>query len=198
MASLLETYGVTPVTICRHPLDVLISILHFCRYEAQTAQWLDGEGGNEETITGATPLSTAFADYALSERARSLLAISAEWAASGSSYVRYEELVRCTEETLRGLPALSCVASEDLQAAIQANSLDNLRTTSSNNHYWQGKPGLWQSLVSAPLANQIAREHQAVFQRLGYGVEEAKNLDDHDVLQLWNQLSAPCDGKSSS
>ena len=29
------------LTICRHPLDTLISILHFCRFEPQTASWLD-------------------------------------------------------------------------------------------------------------------------------------------------------------
>lgn len=45
ISTLLESHGFQVLTIARHPLDVLISILHFSMFEPQTACWLDGEGG---------------------------------------------------------------------------------------------------------------------------------------------------------
>jgi hypothetical protein len=63
----------------RHPLDVLISILHFAQYEPATRRWLDGEGGNETSLLGADPTSEAFLAYALSGRASALFEVSAEW-----------------------------------------------------------------------------------------------------------------------
>ena len=39
----LNEHGFHVVTVARHPLDVLISILHFCIYESESEQWLLGE-----------------------------------------------------------------------------------------------------------------------------------------------------------
>ena len=74
----LESGGFRVVVLARHPLDVLISILHFALTD-QTLRWLEGEGGNERPIFGAMPRSTAFTDYATGPRAKALLAISHEW-----------------------------------------------------------------------------------------------------------------------
>jgi hypothetical protein len=44
----LDRNGIVPLSMCRHPLDILISILHFCQYEPQTSQWIDSRGGSEK------------------------------------------------------------------------------------------------------------------------------------------------------
>src|SRR5438093_10973655 len=76
--SLLERHGFRSVALVRHPLDVLISILHFALH-APTARWLEGEGGDEGPIYGAMPRSTAFLEYAAGTRATALLSVSREW-----------------------------------------------------------------------------------------------------------------------
>ena len=82
------------LTICRHPLDTLISILHFCRFEPQTASWLDGKGGDESSIIGKTPASNAFLNYSVSERAQRLLSISSQWKQlEECPVIQYEKLV---------------------------------------------------------------------------------------------------------
>src|SRR6516162_1611480 len=63
------------LVLSRHPLDVLISILHFCLRDP-TARWLEGECGSERGIYGAMPTSTAFMDYATGPRANALLSVT--------------------------------------------------------------------------------------------------------------------------
>src|SRR3954470_22779750 len=40
----LKEHGFRVVTVARHPLDVLISILHFCIYDSESEHWLLGAG----------------------------------------------------------------------------------------------------------------------------------------------------------
>src|SRR5436305_300595 len=51
----LAAHRFTVVALCRHPLDVLVSVLHFCRHEPLTHRWLGGEGGCECGLYGALP-----------------------------------------------------------------------------------------------------------------------------------------------
>src|SRR4051812_30505375 len=53
----LAEQGFRVVTVARHPLDVLISILHFCIYESESEQWLAGAGGSEAEVFAAMPRS---------------------------------------------------------------------------------------------------------------------------------------------
>ena len=88
--------------LARHPLDVLVSILHFASHEPQTARWLDGEGGDESSILGAEPASAAFLASATGPRARALLAVTPEWWPHGGVAVRYEDAVGSPEAALEG------------------------------------------------------------------------------------------------
>ena len=72
-------YGFRVVVMVRHPLDVLISILHFSLHDRATARWLDGEEGNERPIFGAMPRSCAFREYVLGKRAAALLSVTPQW-----------------------------------------------------------------------------------------------------------------------
>ncbi|MGE3821025.1 MAG: hypothetical protein AB7I30_16555, partial [Isosphaeraceae bacterium] len=93
----LEADGVRVVMVCRHPLDVLISILQLARFTPETGMWLLGEGGTESGIQGVRPRSEAFLRYATGPRASALLHLSGAWRqVPGTITVRYEELVADT------------------------------------------------------------------------------------------------------
>jgi hypothetical protein len=141
-------------------------------------------------LIGQTPVSDAFEQYVVSEWAGALLDVSAEWIAAGVEYVRYESLVQDTVATLRTVGIVQQVPDAALTEAIHANTLTNLRPTSSNYHYWQGKAGLWQSLIGRDFADRIYQRHRAVFDRLGYDVIAAQPLEQDRILDVWNRLAA--------
>ncbi len=189
--SLLDRHQFRVVVLSRHPLDVLVSILHFAPHEPQTARWLEGEGGNEVPIFDVPPSSRAFLEYATGPRAAALLGVSHEWRqAIGCHCIRYEDLVRDPAAELRrlgevlGRPA----APETIARAIAANSLENLRATSQNQHFWNGQPGLWKALIPAAEARRIARAHSTVFEGGGYQCDPDENLDHGRADANWFQL----------
>src|SRR5205823_5235439 len=90
----LSEHGFRVVTVARHPLDVLISILHFCIYESESEKWLLGAGGSEAEIFAAMPRSRSFIEYAKGPRAAELLAVTPDWwGQPGVIGVRYEDCV---------------------------------------------------------------------------------------------------------
>ena len=115
------------VTLSRHPLDVLISILHFASVNpSTTAYWLGKRGGSEAGIANATPRSPAFLEYAVSPRAKLLLSISPSWATvKDCLVVRYESLV---QDPIRQLSMvcdlLRPAPVEAVQYAAHANTLE--------------------------------------------------------------------------
>jgi hypothetical protein len=105
MAELIDKHHLFPLVITRHPLDVLISILHFSRFAPETRHWLSGSCGSEDAIRGASPGDASFIRYCLSERAEALLSVSVDWAGrTATPYpvqsVRYESLVASPVPTL--------------------------------------------------------------------------------------------------
>ncbi|HTO24689.1 MAG TPA: hypothetical protein VMJ49_02235 [Gaiellaceae bacterium] len=166
----LRRHGFSVAVLARHPLDVLVSILHFAPHEPQTARWLDGEGGSEEPLLGADPASPAFLAYATGPRAKALLSVTPEWWPHADARARYEDLVADPPgelgrivEALGGEPAVSPAA------AVEAASFGRLRDEAANMHFWQGRPGLWNELVPTRYALEIAAAHPAMLD-LGYTV----------------------------
>ena len=154
------------VTIFRHPLDTLLSILQFtCRNP--THRWLEGEAGSEQSIFGVMPRSDAFINYAASRRAEALLSVSGEWArVPGVNQVGYEALVNDTRgEMNRLLETLGLVMRRSLDSVIEENSMS--RTMSPDHplylHSWQGKPNHWKKLLTTIEANAIAEHLQLFF-----------------------------------
>ena len=81
-----EVVIVTPI---RHPLDALLSMLHFAQFEPQVAQWL---GGNHlRDVLGCDPTSRAFREFALGNGARALLQVSVDWAPHAALTVRFRD-----------------------------------------------------------------------------------------------------------
>jgi Sulfotransferase domain len=158
-AARLEQQGFRVVTVARHPLDVLISILHFCIYESESEQWLLGAGGTEAEIFGAMPRSRVFVEYATGPRASELLHVTTDWWGQPNTVgVRYEDLVGDTgRELQRIINAIGPARCESLTQAVEASAMGRLRPTTTNNHFWQGRPGLWRHLLPAPEANEIAK-----------------------------------------
>ena len=190
----LEAFGFHVVVLVRHPLDVLISILHFAfHYSAgdETQRWLEGEDGNERPIFAAMPRSTAFLDYATSRRVEALLAVGQEWwRYPGCHQVRYENLLRRPEETLNQLVGqLGARLSKPIPEALAATTIDRLRKmTGVKGHFWQGKEGLWRSLLPAAEATRIAEAHAAVFADLGYVCDPDPGLDGAQADANWVRL----------
>lgn len=171
-AELLAAQGFRVVTIARHPLDVLLSILQFSTNETQTTQWLAGAGGDELAIRGRSADSTEFLLYATGPRARALLSVTPDWwVQPGVLGVRYEDLVR---DPLQGLqPVLEALGPvlTPLAQVLPTVSIDRLRQTSVNNHFWKGQPGHWRELLPMDTARLIQATQADLFRCLGYSVD---------------------------
>jgi hypothetical protein len=184
---LLEQFGFSVAVVARHPLDVLVSILHFAPHEPQTARWLDGEGGDEAQLIGADPTDPAFFRYATGPRAKALLSITPEWWALADAHIRYEDLVEDAPVALArlvdqlGRPPL-VPASE----AAESVSFDELDGEAANLHFWQGRPRLWTEVVPTAVALDIAAAHPWM-RTLGYTV----GLDAATARDRWSTLLRP-------
>ena len=170
LLELFERHAIRPVTIVRHPLDTLISILHFCTTWPGTSRWFGGRGGNEDMIRGCLPTSPAFLDYATGPRARALMAISLEWWSCASCHnLCYERLA---EDPLTELSRLGNflepVSPQVIQSAIDGNSLEKTRPKVANQHHWVGTSAHWKRLIPASVAGQIASAHAMHVELLRY------------------------------
>jgi hypothetical protein len=159
------------ITIARHPLDVLLSILHFSQHEPQVLYWLDGQAFDRPgRLVGASPTSPAFLDWATGDGAAGLLAVTSSWWSDPAVLrLRYEDLVGDTDETMAALAADIGLGGEAPKAnakRIQELVLRGL----PNHHRWRGKPGGWRDLLPADVATTIRDAHRATFDALGYDV----------------------------
>jgi hypothetical protein len=181
----LEQYGFSVGAIARHPLDVLVSILHFAPHEPQTARWLDGEGGDEAQLFGADPASYAFLTYATGPRAKALLSVTPEWWDHADARTSYESLVDDPADELgRMLEALGEPPLVSPAEAVEAVSFERLREEATNQHFWQGRAGLWQDLVPTRHALAIASVYPEML-RLGYTV----GVDAPTARARWSALA---------
>lgn len=185
--ALLRRYGFSVAVLARHPLDVLVSILHFAPHEPQTARWLDREGGDESELVGADPTSASFLTYATGPRASALLSVTPEWWRIADARARYEDLVAAPAAELErvvhqlGVPPLVPVE----QAAVAVRFVD-LRREATNEHFWQGRPGLWRHLLPVDVARAIAAAQPAVA-ALGYEVDPG-DVTPELSRERWSEL----------
>jgi SAM-dependent methyltransferase len=194
LLDLLHEHGFATVALARHPLDILVSILHFAQHEARTARWLNGEGGNEGSLVGVDPVSEAFRRYATGTRAHALLGLTVEWWRSGSLDigVSYEQLVAAPEEELARIEELIVQPPRaPLAEALALNSLERLRSQGTSRHFWRGQPGLWRRLIPVGSAVEIAAAHRESFETLGYEPDADPGLTPADALANWHALAQP-------
>jgi hypothetical protein len=191
----LRASGCLPVAIARHPLDVLISILQFSQREPETARWIDARGGTEAMLRGTHPCSSAFLRYATSERAEVLLGLTRQWwQLDHTCRVRYESLVEDAPCMLSDVCAqLHAHPRRSPGDVVAENTLDRLRPTSRNNHFWKGTPGFWRRLLPAPLARTIARAHTEHFTALGYACDPDESLTQRAARRHWRRAQSRAD-----
>jgi len=174
-----------PIVIARHPLDVLVSVLHFVRYEPETAEWLGGNCEIPSTLRCASPASVEFLDYALSYGAENLLCVSYQWWHDNSAIkVRYEDMVADIAEQI-GYIADQLSVSRPPPEKIPANVFQSMRAA-PNRHGWQGRPGLWKELIPFADATRILEHHRRLFDFLGYSVERS-SLTAHEARANWQR-----------
>jgi hypothetical protein len=170
LQSFLRDNGFRVVVPKRHPLDVLISVLHFVRREPLTARWLEGNAEIPVAFAGETPCSSGFERYACGWGAENLLSVSYQWSFDAQSAVTsYESLVRAPEQSFSALIETLGADPADITRALSANPFAFLKNT-PNKHAWQGSPGLWRTLIPWPVARRIQFRHRQVFDRLDYDV----------------------------
>ena len=191
LRALLDRHGCSVVVLARHPLDVLVSILHFASHEPATDLWLDGEAGSEARLRGADPTSPAFVEYAKSPRARALLSVTPEWWGHADACVRYESLVADPAGELgRIAAALGAPTLVSPAEAVESVRFERLKAEAPNQHFWQGRVGLWQELLPTAVALEIAEAHPGM-RRFGYTV----GVDNRTALARWRAVAVPVDGQ---
>jgi hypothetical protein len=186
----LEAHRFRIITISRHPLDTLISILHFASVHRGTATWFGRRGGSEAGIVNSMPRSRAFLDYASSDRAKMLLSISPSWAPVPDCLtVRYESFVQDTAQQLSALcTALRPAPVQAIQHAVQTNTMEKQRSLVVNQHCWQGQPNLWKRLLTSREAHQLADFHKPFFETFGYVCDPDPGLTDQEADANWYAL----------
>ncbi len=178
------------ITIARHPLDVLISILHFCTTWPGTSRWCGGLCGTEDSIRGVLPASSEFQAYATGPRARALLSVTRDWwGVPDCRTLHYERLVNDPRAELERLAGtLEPVAPLAIENAVDGNCFERLRPRAQNQHYWQGTPGHWKRMLPAPVAIEIALAHAPSFTLLDYACQPDENLTSAQADIYWLSL----------
>ena len=195
----LDEHGFHLITLCRHPLSVLISILHFAPHHPDTVRWLEGEGGNESSILGVLPRSRAFLDWASGPRARALLSVTPEWWTRNDIIrVRYEALHQDPLAILEHFcPELHVKPVRPLDEAVEIYSLQRIRDVRNDHHAWKASPDLWKLMLPKREAEQIATAHGDIFKALDYECNADATLDDSqadlnwlnaEFASIWEQL----------
>ncbi|MGP8120044.1 MAG: hypothetical protein ACLP8B_05890 [Xanthobacteraceae bacterium] len=179
--------GFRILALARHPLDVLLSVLHFVRKERQVDRWLDGQALIPPALSSATPVSSAFRQYALSEGAAALLNVSASWwSKEGVLRARYEDLVAAPEVEFGRLVAALGGSERSLQQALARFRLEFFQSL-PNRHGWRGQSGMWRQLITPLAALQIYWRHRADFRALGYDIRPYL-LSARSALSNWNAM----------
>jgi hypothetical protein len=190
LLSYLDEFGVTPVSIARHPLDVFLSVLHFASHEPATRRWLGAD--LTRPLVGQGPTTAAFREFVLGEGAARLLAVTtAWWSRPDTIRIRYEDLSDDGPGTLEDLGVqLGWAPHASLDVAVAAGDFTIFQAM-PNHHGWQGRVGLWGRLVDADLAREAFEVHRDAFAILGYDLDLNPNRTTDEIHAAWQELMIP-------
>ena len=190
LETLLEQAGVRMVTLSRHPFDVLISILRFAQTEPDTVGWLWGKGGDEEGLLDVDPSSEEFAQWAMSERALNLLAVTTSWLDSEKvAQVSYERLVKSPEEEVaRLLERLSLVPLRPIDEAVRRCTPELVNGRKHIQHTWTATYDLWREVIPPQLADQLTACYGHQLQQLGFDPVLKSSGDSNTARSQWQAL----------
>lgn len=182
IAASLHRQRVIVVTPQRHPIDTLLSMLHFAQFEPDVSHWLGGDYLVD--LPGCDPTSRAFREFALGDGAAELLAVSVGWSTHAHAAIRYGQLAEDPLTILahEGLGPYRIVGGEaQIRAAA---SFEGFRST-GNMHGWMGRAGYWRGFVPEELAEAIRERHAAAFAAGSFGIDGAKELSPQEIRVAW-------------
>lgn len=178
------------LAIARHPLDVLLSVLHFAPHEPATNNWLLGDCCIPSSFGEVAPTSTEFLDYCLSRGAENLLLITYQWWHDPAAIkVRYEDLVRDPVKAFSGIATALGEPTNGLSQALDDINLASFKAA-PNKHGWRGSPGHWRTMIPRSIARRVEQRHARIFDVLGYSIPDY-NLDDATARATWERLRVP-------
>ncbi len=193
----LSMQGIKVITIARHPLDTLLSILHFIQHEPKVARWMDGAGKIDFSLAGKSPTSSEFLNYAIGNGAKALLDVTRQWWQLPETLcIRYEDMVINPHETLSQLfQSIEQYPILPIYKILELNTLARFQAT-PNHHGWQGRPGLWRELIPASTAMAIYEAHPDLFKTLGYVCDPDWNLSEVEATARWKEICVRPLGKT--
>lgn len=159
------------ITIARHPLDILASILQFSQYCDEVDQWLDGNAGKISALKDSNATCDQFKEFALSPEYAHLLGVTLDWWADPSSKrLRYEELVSKPQKLFYALCKDYGCKRRDVKHAIAIHASDVLPVLRKCHHFWTGNPGAGRLQIPLSLRLRVYIKHYKLFHALGYGM----------------------------
>jgi Sulfotransferase domain len=166
----LTNEGVRVISIARHPLDVLISVLEFAQKEPSTNKWIAGDGGDESGLLGSTIHDADFVAWCAGERAMRLLQITPGWWDDPTTIrVRYEDLESDPEKHFDLLlREIGRDPQRDLGEVISENDPARLDRLSGGVHVSQARSGRWRELFDQEAIDHLCDVYEPLMTRLGY------------------------------
>jgi len=175
------------IVVARHPLDVLVSVLHFIRFEPETTRWLEGNVEIPRRLAGSAPTSEAFKEYALGWGAENLLSVSYQWWHDRDAVrLRYEDLLGDPTGYFGDILKTFSFPPEKLAEVLQQANLKYFQNM-PNHHGWRGQAGLWEKLIPSDLAIEIYQRHSRVFSTLGYAPPSSRTTPA-EALSNWDDF----------
>lgn len=178
----LRRQGVLVITPTRHPLDTLLSMLHFAQFEPEVDRWLGGRFLAD--LPGCDPTSRAFREFAVGDGAGALLDVSAGWAPFADVVIDYAASASDPLAVLEheGLGAHRIVG--DPRVMREVSAFDAFHR-SSNMHGWLGRAGYWTSFIPVDLARDIAAAHPRAFAVGGHTIDGAADTPAPEIRLAW-------------
>jgi hypothetical protein len=190
--TLLDRAGFRVIAIGRHLFDILMSYLNYVYYVHQEGICPGGGACEECVIVGRSPQSREFRDYVASDRAALLFGYTPRWwNRPGVIQFRYEELVADAATHLRNLAAqLGESPVRGIAEVMEATSIERMkpRRDAWQYHFWQGRPGLWRTMIPADEAVWLAEQRREYFEIVGYPVDPDPTLQPLQADLNWLHL----------
>lgn len=178
----LVDHDVIIVTPTRHPLDTLLSMLHFKQFEPAVNSWL---GGNYlADLGGCDPTSKAFRAFATGEGAHELLGVSLGWWPHAQVTARYRDF--CVDPSLildsPGMPAP--LLSRHHPSVRDSGSFARFHSA-PNMHGWLGQPDYWRQFIPTSFAELLYDIHRVNFELGHFVIDDSEELTPQQIRTNW-------------
>lgn len=178
----LVDHGVIIVTPTRHPLDTLLSMLHFKQFEPAVNSWLHGNYLAE--LGGCDPTSKAFRAFATGEGAHALLQVSLGWWSHAQVTARYRDFSSDPTSILEypGMPEPRL--SRHHPSVRDSGSFARFHSA-PNMHGWLGEPDYWRQFIPLSFAELLYDIHRPSFDLGHFDLSGARELTAQEVRTNW-------------